>query len=414
MSILGSLDELEVLKLDYQAFLGEVCDVSNIVFKRLKYLRIQKTDLVSWIVSKDSFPVLEYLVLSRCDSLDAIPSAFGEVESLKEMELIYINTKAANSARQIQNPNTDANMDFYGDARSLQLSTIQCFPVMFQQNFQQNKGPANMGASTKLVFPAWEALSRREAEASQSVALESIVYVYELQIFQLLGDMVERVLILLTTPEELFLLPITILDDLLLIGEGSVEYKCLQVGEAFEFLWEEIEINNCDPKVSRLGNLKALIFKTWRFGKALGMAAAISCIDPWEENDKKDLVVFDIPCKARADDDESPLISSTVPSVVLITRVCNSRRFLNALGRRLTLVVIARYLRRFRLKSSLGSWKLSLKDSISNTLRSGKAFGIAISSACFKSISLFCEENNNKEWTCSPDGYGLFFFFILL
>nr|GMD35124.1 putative late blight resistance protein homolog R1B-14 [Ipomoea batatas] len=105
MSILGSLDELEVLKLDYKAFLGEVCDVSNIVFKRLQYLRIHRTDLVSWIASKDSFPVLEYLILRHCESLDAIPSAFAEVESLKVMELFWTNTKAANSARQIHNPN---------------------------------------------------------------------------------------------------------------------------------------------------------------------------------------------------------------------------------------------------------------------------------------------------------------------
>nr|GMD58952.1 putative late blight resistance protein homolog R1B-14 [Ipomoea batatas] len=107
MSILGSLDELEVLKLDDLAFLGEVCDVSNIVFKRLQYLRINRTDLVSWIASKDSFPVLEYLILRHCESLAAIPSSFGEVESLKVMDLFCTNTKAANSARQIHNPNMD-------------------------------------------------------------------------------------------------------------------------------------------------------------------------------------------------------------------------------------------------------------------------------------------------------------------
>nr|GLL32155.1 putative late blight resistance protein homolog R1B-8 [Ipomoea trifida] len=108
MSILGSLDELEVLKLDDEAFLGKVCDVSNIVFKKLQYLRIQKTDLVSWIVSKDSFPVLEYLILKNCTCLHAIPSAFGELESLKVMELFCTNTKAANSARQIHSPNMGA------------------------------------------------------------------------------------------------------------------------------------------------------------------------------------------------------------------------------------------------------------------------------------------------------------------
>nr|GLL32197.1 putative late blight resistance protein homolog R1A-3 [Ipomoea trifida] len=83
LNILGSLQELEVLKLDENAFRGKFCDVRNIVFKQLRYLRIGRTNLVSWKVSKDSFPALEHLILRHCTALDAIPFDFGEVESLK-------------------------------------------------------------------------------------------------------------------------------------------------------------------------------------------------------------------------------------------------------------------------------------------------------------------------------------------
>nr|GMD13612.1 putative late blight resistance protein homolog R1B-14 [Ipomoea batatas] len=55
LSILSLLKELEVLKLEENAFRGEICDASNIIFKQLQYLRIGRTNLVSWKVSKDSF-----------------------------------------------------------------------------------------------------------------------------------------------------------------------------------------------------------------------------------------------------------------------------------------------------------------------------------------------------------------------
>nr|GMD19924.1 putative late blight resistance protein homolog R1B-14 [Ipomoea batatas] len=102
LNILSLLEELEVLKLEENAFRGEFCDASNIVFKQLRYLRIGRTNLVSWMVSKDSFQALKYLILRHCSVLESVPSVFGEVESLKVMELFCINGRAANSAREIQ------------------------------------------------------------------------------------------------------------------------------------------------------------------------------------------------------------------------------------------------------------------------------------------------------------------------
>nr|GMD35121.1 putative late blight resistance protein homolog R1B-14 [Ipomoea batatas] len=100
-SVLGSLYTLEVLKLENNAFRGEFCDVRSVVFKKLQYFRIERTDLVSWAVSKDSFPVLKCLSLRYCTELEAVPVEFGEIESLKLLELYCTNEWAVRSAHQI-------------------------------------------------------------------------------------------------------------------------------------------------------------------------------------------------------------------------------------------------------------------------------------------------------------------------
>lgn len=116
-NILASLNELEVLKLVDNAFRGEFCDVSNVVFKQLQYLRIERAELVSWKAKKDSFPVLKSLYLRNCTKLDAVPPAFGQIGSLKLMELYCTNKRATNSAQEIHKLNG-------GDAKkcSFQLS----------------------------------------------------------------------------------------------------------------------------------------------------------------------------------------------------------------------------------------------------------------------------------------------------
>ncbi|XP_019164823.1 PREDICTED: putative late blight resistance protein homolog R1B-14 [Ipomoea nil] len=111
LSALGSLDELEVLKLEDNAFRGEFCDVRSVVFKQLQYFRIERTDLVSWTASKDSFPVLKCLLLRNCTKLDSVPVEFGEIESLKLLELYCTNKGAVNSAKKIQELKRGVNGD---------------------------------------------------------------------------------------------------------------------------------------------------------------------------------------------------------------------------------------------------------------------------------------------------------------
>ncbi|XP_031100764.1 uncharacterized protein LOC116004742, partial [Ipomoea triloba] len=100
--ILGSLEELEVLKLDENAFRGEEWDLkSDVVFNQLQYLRIGRTNLETWKIMENSFPVLENLVLRNCTNLKEIPSAFAQVHNLKVIELYHMSENANNSARQI-------------------------------------------------------------------------------------------------------------------------------------------------------------------------------------------------------------------------------------------------------------------------------------------------------------------------
>nr|GMD27736.1 putative late blight resistance protein homolog R1B-14 [Ipomoea batatas] len=108
ISALGSLNELEVLKLKESAVKGDYWELNNtIVFMSLRFLHIGRTDLVRWTCEKNSFPALNKLCLSHCTSLEAVPLAFKDVKSLKVMELFCTNKKAAASAKIIQREKQD-------------------------------------------------------------------------------------------------------------------------------------------------------------------------------------------------------------------------------------------------------------------------------------------------------------------
>nr|GMD26704.1 putative late blight resistance protein homolog R1B-14 [Ipomoea batatas] len=108
ISALGSLNELEVLKLKESAVKGDYWELNNTtVFMSLRFLHIGRTDLVRWTCEKNSFPALNKLCLSHCTSLEAVPLAFKDVKSLKVMELFCTNKKAAASAKIIQREKQD-------------------------------------------------------------------------------------------------------------------------------------------------------------------------------------------------------------------------------------------------------------------------------------------------------------------
>nr|GME01726.1 putative late blight resistance protein homolog R1B-14 [Ipomoea batatas] len=107
---LGSLDKLEVLKLEEFSAKGESWELNvNVVFKSLRFLRIGRTDLVYWTCEQSSFPALKRLQILQCEQLKEVPLSFKDVKSLKIIDLFFTNKEAANSARNIrdQKPKLD-------------------------------------------------------------------------------------------------------------------------------------------------------------------------------------------------------------------------------------------------------------------------------------------------------------------
>ncbi|XP_019164861.1 PREDICTED: putative late blight resistance protein homolog R1B-16 [Ipomoea nil] len=102
MTILGTLENLEVLKLDDNAFKGEIWEPVNGGFRHLQVFCIGRTDLASWQASSHHFPRLKFLALRHCNKLEAVPFGLADIPSLQMMELYCTNKIAAESARKIQ------------------------------------------------------------------------------------------------------------------------------------------------------------------------------------------------------------------------------------------------------------------------------------------------------------------------
>ncbi|KAL0341629.1 UNVERIFIED_CONTAM: hypothetical protein Scaly_1825500 [Sesamum calycinum] len=100
MSILGLLENLEVLKLKDNAFMGKHWKVTDGGFRRLKVLHIGRTDLVFWDASAHHFPWLVCLELYNCDQLTKVPIGLAEISSFQVLDL-YRTKFASASAKKI-------------------------------------------------------------------------------------------------------------------------------------------------------------------------------------------------------------------------------------------------------------------------------------------------------------------------
>lgn len=101
MSIIGSLPNLEVLKL-YRALYGEEWNTVEGEFSKLKFLLLESLDLCRWEAESSHFPRLESLIIRYCEQLEEIPFGIGEIPTLKLIELYHCGEKANSSAEQIQ------------------------------------------------------------------------------------------------------------------------------------------------------------------------------------------------------------------------------------------------------------------------------------------------------------------------
>ncbi|KAK4408675.1 hypothetical protein Sango_0448500 [Sesamum angolense] len=101
MTIIGSLPNLEVLKLDYDAFKGTEWNPIAGEFLRLKFLLIESCELVLWTAEDAHFPNLEVLSLRFMRDLKEIPSSIGDIATLKLIRLRNCNGHIEDSAKQI-------------------------------------------------------------------------------------------------------------------------------------------------------------------------------------------------------------------------------------------------------------------------------------------------------------------------
>ncbi|KAK6123585.1 hypothetical protein DH2020_042674 [Rehmannia glutinosa] len=100
MSILGLLDNLEVLKLKDKSFMGKCWEAIDGGFRRLEVLHIGRTNLVVWVASGHHFPRLRRLELRNCEELKEIPIGLADIPSLQLLDL-YRSKYAAASAKKI-------------------------------------------------------------------------------------------------------------------------------------------------------------------------------------------------------------------------------------------------------------------------------------------------------------------------
>ncbi|KAG8380624.1 hypothetical protein BUALT_Bualt06G0035000 [Buddleja alternifolia] len=102
MAIIGSLLNLEVLKLRYCSYEDSKWETSEEEFPKLKSLLIIGTNLQHWITESSHFPRLNRLMLCGCNKLDEIPNVIGEIPTLELIEVSRWNKCLVESAKRIK------------------------------------------------------------------------------------------------------------------------------------------------------------------------------------------------------------------------------------------------------------------------------------------------------------------------
>ncbi|KAL2515337.1 Disease resistance RPP8-like protein 3 [Forsythia ovata] len=101
ITIIGSLPNLQVLKLKRNAFRGPEWEPNEGEFLQLKFLLLENVYLEYWRADSIHFPKLERLFIKNCIDLEEIPSGIGEITTLQSIEVYYCR-QLVTSAKQIQ------------------------------------------------------------------------------------------------------------------------------------------------------------------------------------------------------------------------------------------------------------------------------------------------------------------------
>ncbi|KAL2492877.1 Disease resistance RPP8-like protein 3 [Abeliophyllum distichum] len=102
MTVVGSLPNLQALKLRRNAFDGQEWKPNEGEFLQLKFLLLENIKLKYWRADSIHFSKLERLSIKFCKDLEEIPSDFGEITTLQSIELYYCWDSLVTSAKQIQ------------------------------------------------------------------------------------------------------------------------------------------------------------------------------------------------------------------------------------------------------------------------------------------------------------------------
>ncbi|XP_073121365.1 putative late blight resistance protein homolog R1B-13 [Henckelia pumila] len=95
LTMVGSLPNLEVLKLNPGACQGQVWEPNEGEFCHLKSLQLYCLDLVEWRADSSHFPELERLKIGGCRKLKEIQTEIGNIPALEKIELDHGNTSSA-------------------------------------------------------------------------------------------------------------------------------------------------------------------------------------------------------------------------------------------------------------------------------------------------------------------------------
>ncbi|CAA2992824.1 late blight resistance homolog R1A-10 [Olea europaea subsp. europaea] len=113
MTIIGSLEKLQVLKLKRKAFSGTVWEPKEGEFLELEFLLLEENNLEDWNAERTHFPKLEHLILDNCQRLKEVPCGIGEIPTLQKIELYYCSDSLVTSAKDIYEEQQESgNEDF--------------------------------------------------------------------------------------------------------------------------------------------------------------------------------------------------------------------------------------------------------------------------------------------------------------
>lgn len=106
MEVIGSLPNLDTLKLQCYAFQGPKWETKGKHFPYLRHLVIEDTDLVQWKPSSESFPRLCHLTIRSCYKLHELhwPSdSYGRIKLVDCNPLAIVTRTAKQPKKEYEN-----------------------------------------------------------------------------------------------------------------------------------------------------------------------------------------------------------------------------------------------------------------------------------------------------------------------